>query len=117
MSIQRWHLEAVTLIQKRARMVRIDRGEWVRYDDHAAEVARLQARERELEADPRLAVSSEDMWRVAANAVRVRELETALRELARYADDAIGTAYGTLRASMVRDIALAALGAETEGEA
>ena len=25
-------------------------GEWVRYDDHAAEVERLQARERELEA-------------------------------------------------------------------
>ena len=75
------------------------------YDESLhAQRDRLWHREKELEAE------------VERLRDRERELEAALRELARYADDAIGTAHGTLRASMVRDIALAAVSAETEDD-
>ena len=36
-------------------------GECVWYDDHVAEVERLQARVRELEADPRLTLTEDDL--------------------------------------------------------
>ena len=36
-------------------------GEWVHYADHKAEVERLEARVRELEADPRLTLTKEDL--------------------------------------------------------
>ena len=52
MSIQRWHAyieddDGDDLFVSHQQDVK---GGWVRYDDHAAEVERLQARERELEA-------------------------------------------------------------------
>ena len=48
MSIKRYDVEPVD--GRKALMVPGDFGHWVKYDDHVAEAARLQARERELQA-------------------------------------------------------------------
>ena len=100
-------------------------GMWVTYADHAAEVARLQARVRALEA-ARIAYASEfdgDVGSIHENIrkmkAHMRELQAALRLLWNWADDSIGSAYGTLSAKAVLDTtsaALAAVSAETEDD-
>lgn len=53
------------------------RGEWVRYADHEAEVKRLEARVRELEADPRMALHK-DALLLAQRLVEARAKEHAV---------------------------------------
>jgi ferric-dicitrate binding protein FerR (iron transport regulator) len=74
-----------------------------------AEVERLTARLENV-----LDEHSEGAWMARAlDAEReVERLREALDELERYADDAIGTVYGTLSALFVRGIARAALAGE-----